>query len=62
VAEQAAKHYELPKLAQVIFYAMLLNKVEKLGVLHGPRLRSLEVALTKLRRGAFKSWIWLFGD
>ncbi|KAJ8427162.1 hypothetical protein Cgig2_009521 [Carnegiea gigantea] len=27
---------------------MLLKEAEKLGVLHGPRLRSLEVALTKL--------------
>ncbi|KAJ8421677.1 hypothetical protein Cgig2_004474 [Carnegiea gigantea] len=41
---------------------MLLNKAEKLGVLHGPRLRLLEVALTELRWGAFDSWIRLFGD
>ncbi|KAJ8436722.1 hypothetical protein Cgig2_027393 [Carnegiea gigantea] len=33
---------------QTIFYAMLLNEAKKLGVLHGPRLRSLEVALTEL--------------
>ncbi|KAJ8426194.1 hypothetical protein Cgig2_008911 [Carnegiea gigantea] len=62
MAEQAAAYYELPELPQAIFYAMLLNEAEKLGVLHGPRLRSLEVALTKLRWGAFESWIWLFGD
>ena len=41
---------------------MLLNEAEKLGVLHGPRLQSLEVALTELRWRAFESWIWLFGD
>ncbi|KAJ8444370.1 hypothetical protein Cgig2_019928 [Carnegiea gigantea] len=41
---------------------MLLNKTEKLVVLHGPRFRSLEVALTELRWGAFESLIWLFGD
>ncbi|KAJ8423412.1 LOW QUALITY PROTEIN: hypothetical protein Cgig2_020949 [Carnegiea gigantea] len=41
-------------LAMAIFYAMLLNEAEKLGVLHGPRLRLL--------KGAFESWIWLFGD
>ncbi|KAJ8432913.1 hypothetical protein Cgig2_004587 [Carnegiea gigantea] len=61
-AEQAAAQYELPELPQVIFYAMILNEAEKLGVLHGLRLRSLEVTLTELRRGAFESWIWLFGD
>ncbi|KAJ8422033.1 LOW QUALITY PROTEIN: hypothetical protein Cgig2_027264 [Carnegiea gigantea] len=58
----AAEHYELPKLPQAIFYVMLLNEAKKLGVLHGPRLRSMEMALTELRWGAFKSWIWLFGD
>ncbi|KAJ8420667.1 hypothetical protein Cgig2_025351 [Carnegiea gigantea] len=42
VAEQAAEYYELPELPQVIFYAMLLNEAEKLGVLHGLRLLSLE--------------------
>ncbi|KAJ8430746.1 hypothetical protein Cgig2_009637 [Carnegiea gigantea] len=57
--EQAAAHYELPELSQAIFYAMLLNEAEKLGMLHGPRLRSLEVALTKLCWEAFESWIWL---
>ena len=62
MAEQAAEHYELPELPQVIFYAILLNEAEKLGVLHGSRLRSLEVALTELRWGAFESWVWLFAD
>ncbi|KAJ8434455.1 hypothetical protein Cgig2_025425 [Carnegiea gigantea] len=60
--EFAAEYYELPELPQVIFYAILLNEAEKLGVLHGPRLRSLEVALTELRRGAFEPWMWLFSD
>ncbi|KAJ8424979.1 hypothetical protein Cgig2_031928 [Carnegiea gigantea] len=41
---------------------MLLNEVERLGVLQGQALRSLESALTELRWGAFESWIWLFGD
>ncbi|KAJ8420065.1 hypothetical protein Cgig2_028999 [Carnegiea gigantea] len=62
MAEQAAEYYELPELPQVIFNAMLLNEAEKLGVPHGPRLWSLEVALTELRWGAFESWIWLFSD
>ena len=62
MAEQATAHYELPKLPQAIFYAMLLNEAEKLGMLQGLRLRALEAALTELRWGAFESWIWLFGD
>ncbi|KAJ8419879.1 hypothetical protein Cgig2_007495 [Carnegiea gigantea] len=62
MAEQVAEHYELPELPQAIFYVMLLNEAEKLGVLHGPRLRSLEVAFTELRWGAFESWTWLSGD
>ncbi|KAJ8423668.1 hypothetical protein Cgig2_009289 [Carnegiea gigantea] len=61
-AEQATAHYELPELPQAIFYMMLLNEAEKLGLLHRSRLRSLEVAVTELRWGAFESWIWLFGD
>ncbi|KAJ8437090.1 hypothetical protein Cgig2_016444 [Carnegiea gigantea] len=60
--EQTAAHYELLELPQATFYAMLLNEAEKLGVLHGPRLWSPEVALTELHWGAFESWIWLFGD
>ncbi|KAJ8433390.1 hypothetical protein Cgig2_019180 [Carnegiea gigantea] len=35
MAEEAAEHFELPKLPQVIFYAMLLNEAKGLGVLHG---------------------------
>ncbi|KAJ8435255.1 hypothetical protein Cgig2_005307 [Carnegiea gigantea] len=57
-----AAYYELLELPQAIFYVMLLNEAEKFRVLHGPRLRSLEVALTELRWRAFESWIWLFGD
>jgi len=30
--EHAAAYYELPELPQAIFYAMLLNETEKLGV------------------------------
>ncbi|KAJ8420396.1 LOW QUALITY PROTEIN: hypothetical protein Cgig2_013883 [Carnegiea gigantea] len=62
VAELAVEHYELPELPQAIFYAMLLNEAEKLSVLQGLRLRSLEVVLTELRWGVFESWIWLFSD
>jgi len=41
---------------------MLLNKAERLGVLQGQELRSLDSALTELRWSVFDSWIWLFGD
>ncbi|KAJ8433523.1 hypothetical protein Cgig2_006670 [Carnegiea gigantea] len=62
VAEQSAKHYKLLEVPQVIFYSMLLNEAKRLGVLHGKRLRSLEVTLTELHWSAFESWLWLFGD
>jgi len=44
IAEEAAEDYELPELLQVIFYAKLLTKVERLGVLHRRALRTLESA------------------
>jgi len=62
VAEEAVEYYELPKLPQVIFYAMLLNEVERLGVLQGQALRSLESTLIELRWSTFESSIWLYGD
>ncbi|KAJ8438013.1 LOW QUALITY PROTEIN: hypothetical protein Cgig2_029994 [Carnegiea gigantea] len=62
VAEEAAEDYELVELSQVIFYVILLNEVERLGVLHGRALRTLESALTELRWSTFESWVWLYGD
>ena len=62
MAEEAAEHFELPELPQVIFYAMLLNKTERLGVLHGRTVWEMELALTELRWSTFKSWVWLHGD
>ncbi|KAJ8430667.1 LOW QUALITY PROTEIN: hypothetical protein Cgig2_033823 [Carnegiea gigantea] len=48
VAREAAEYYELPKLPQVIFYAMLLNEAEKLGVLQGqPSLSSIRAPLNR---------------
>ncbi|KAJ8443430.1 hypothetical protein Cgig2_026217 [Carnegiea gigantea] len=55
VAKEATEYYEFPELPQPIFYAMLLNKAERLGVLQGQALRSLELALTELRWSAFES-------
>ncbi|KAJ8429329.1 hypothetical protein Cgig2_026559 [Carnegiea gigantea] len=48
MAEQATEYYELSELPQVVFYAMLLNEAERLGVLQGQALQSLELALTEL--------------
>ena len=57
MAEEVAEYYELPELPQVIFYTMLLNKVERLGVLQGRALRSLELALVMLHWSTFESWV-----
>jgi len=62
VTEEADEYYELPELPQVIIYAMLLNEAERLGVLQGQALRSLELALIKLHWSTFESWVWLYGD
>jgi len=62
VAEEAAEDYELPELPQVIFYAMFLNEAERLRVLHGRALRTLDSALTELRWSTFESWVWLYDD
>jgi len=59
VAEEAAGHFELPELPQVIFYAMLLNVAERLGVLHGHTLWVMESALIELRWSTFESCVWL---
>ncbi|KAJ8420864.1 hypothetical protein Cgig2_021280 [Carnegiea gigantea] len=62
VSKEAARRFELLELSQVIFYAMLLNEVERLGVLYGWKLRVMESALTELRWSTFESWVWLNGD
>ncbi|KAJ8434808.1 hypothetical protein Cgig2_033530 [Carnegiea gigantea] len=62
VAKEAAEYYELPELSQVIFYTMLLNEAERLGVVQRRALRSLELALVKLRWSTFELWDWLYGN
>ncbi|KAJ8447165.1 hypothetical protein Cgig2_022894 [Carnegiea gigantea] len=62
VVEDAAQRFKLPKLPQVIFYAMLLNEAERLGVLHGRTLRRMESALIELRWSTFEAWMWQNGD
>jgi len=42
MAEEASEDYETLELAQVIFYSMLLNEAERLGVFNGRTLRTLE--------------------
>ncbi|KAJ8436372.1 hypothetical protein Cgig2_032193 [Carnegiea gigantea] len=58
VAKEAAGHFELPELPQVIFWAMVLNEAERLGVLRGRTFRMMELALTKLRWNIFESWVF----
>ncbi|KAJ8424804.1 hypothetical protein Cgig2_025388 [Carnegiea gigantea] len=41
---------------------MLLNEVERLGVLYVRTLHIMELALTELRWGTFESWVWLNED
>ncbi|KAJ8434801.1 LOW QUALITY PROTEIN: hypothetical protein Cgig2_033751 [Carnegiea gigantea] len=55
MVEEAAKHFELPELPQVIFYAMLLDETERLGVLHGRALQILGSALIELRDRIFET-------
>ena len=62
VAEEAAGSFELAELPQVIFYAILLNKGERLAILHERMLRQMESALTELPWSTFDSWVWLYGD
>ena len=62
MVEEAAGCFGLLELPHVIFYAMLLNEAERLGVLHGRTLRAMESALTELRWSTFDSWVWLNGD
>jgi len=49
VADEATRRFELPELPEVIFYAMLLNEAERLGVLYGRTIHVMESALLELR-------------
>ncbi|KAJ8426259.1 hypothetical protein Cgig2_030553 [Carnegiea gigantea] len=62
MVEEAARCFELPKLPQVIFYAILFNEAERLGVLYGRTLCVIESALIELRWSTFESLVWLNGD
>ncbi|KAJ8441484.1 hypothetical protein Cgig2_011161 [Carnegiea gigantea] len=55
MAEEATRRFKLPELPQLIFYAMLLNEAERLGVFHGQMLRIMESALTELCWSIFES-------
>ncbi|KAJ8429187.1 hypothetical protein Cgig2_028760 [Carnegiea gigantea] len=62
MAEEAAQRFKLPELSQVIFYAMLLNEAERLGVLYEQMPLVMELALTELRWSTFESCVWLNRD
>jgi len=62
MAKEAAQHFELRELPKVIFYVMLLNEAERLGVLYEWTLRVMESTLTELHWSSFESWVWLNRD
>ncbi|KAJ8424647.1 hypothetical protein Cgig2_016916 [Carnegiea gigantea] len=56
-AEGTAADFELPKIVQVTFYAMLLNKAVELGVAHDFTAESMKSSLIGLRWSTFEVWM-----
>ncbi|KAJ8444450.1 hypothetical protein Cgig2_005972 [Carnegiea gigantea] len=56
-AEGAAAEFELPKIVQATFYAMLLNEAVKLGVAHEYMADSMKSSLVGLRWPTFEVWM-----
>ena len=56
-AEGATLDFELPRIVQAIFYAMLLNDVIELGVVHGFIANDLKSILIGLRWTFFEAWM-----
>ncbi|KAJ8447058.1 LOW QUALITY PROTEIN: hypothetical protein Cgig2_025435 [Carnegiea gigantea] len=56
-AEGAAANFELPEMVQAIFYAMLLNEVVELGLVHDFIAEGLKSALVGLRWSSFEAWM-----
>ncbi|KAJ8441277.1 LOW QUALITY PROTEIN: hypothetical protein Cgig2_013692 [Carnegiea gigantea] len=55
--EGAAADFELPKIVQATFYAMLLNEAVELGVVHDFMADGLRSALVGLRCSSFEVWM-----
>ena len=56
-SEGATADFWLPKMVQAIFYAMLLNKAVKMGVVPGFSNEGLKSALVGLRWSTFEVWM-----
>jgi len=56
-AEEAARDFRLPGLAQVTFYAMVVNEALELGILSRGSATELKSALTSLRWFMFEGWL-----
>ncbi|KAJ8434092.1 LOW QUALITY PROTEIN: hypothetical protein Cgig2_005771 [Carnegiea gigantea] len=56
-AEEAAHDFEIPKIVQATFYAMLLNDDIGLGILSGFLVANLKASLEGLRWMSFESWM-----
>ncbi|KAJ8420400.1 hypothetical protein Cgig2_028072 [Carnegiea gigantea] len=56
-AERAALDFELSKMVQAIFYAMLLNDAIELGIVSGFLASDLRSSLEGLRWTSFEAWL-----
>ncbi|KAJ8430929.1 hypothetical protein Cgig2_033557 [Carnegiea gigantea] len=56
-AERAALDFELPKMVQVRFYAMLLNDAVELGIVSGFIAVDLKLTLEGMRWTSFEAWL-----
>jgi len=55
--EEAAHDFELPKMVQATFYAMLLNDAVELGIVNRFMAIDLKATLEGLRWTSFESWL-----
>ena len=61
-AEAAAAESELPNIVQATFYAMLLNEMLELGVVHEYTAERMKSLLVGLRWSTFKVWIRIMDE
>ncbi|KAJ8423769.1 hypothetical protein Cgig2_023009 [Carnegiea gigantea] len=52
-----ARDFELPKIPQVVFLAMLFNDTVKLGILRGLMIGIMELTLKELRWSTLQEWV-----
>ena len=56
-AEAAVANFELPKMVQATFYAVLLNEAVELGMASSFMAEGLKSALVGLRWSSFEVWM-----